>query len=144
MVCMDLFVGDDNAWSPFVPTDTLAITATKNDGDYATTGYRNIHRVWGLKLNVEDMRVKSTAHELGHVMGLNHEMKRADRDTFLLYQCTKLNGFEAALKDCQADHPSVTAQEFCNSVEWAYRYESPHAEYIMEPMIVGNGSLRLQ
>lgn len=51
-----------------------------------------------------------TAHELGHIMGLNHEMQRTDRDTFVYYECTKLDGFWNALAKCQVDHSDCTAR----------------------------------
>ncbi|KAF2444070.1 hypothetical protein P171DRAFT_25306 [Karstenula rhodostoma CBS 690.94] len=44
----------------------------------------------------------AVAHEFGHIFGLDHEHQRGDRDRYIFFDCTILNGYPAAYAKVQA------------------------------------------
>ncbi|KAK5129348.1 hypothetical protein LTR08_003578 [Meristemomyces frigidus] len=51
----------------------------------------------------EAKAVQVMMHELGHVMGLQHEHQRPDRDETLTYVCKNLEAYEQGVKDAEYD-----------------------------------------
>ncbi|KAK4954643.1 hypothetical protein LTR10_008076 [Elasticomyces elasticus] len=86
--------------------DTLRISS-EDGGSHASVGYqygsnragRHYMRISGYKFGDPGNRVLKVAeavHELGHVIGLEHEHQRPDRDEDIDFHCEALIGFDDA------------------------------------------------
>ncbi|ORY14559.1 hypothetical protein BCR34DRAFT_228307 [Clohesyomyces aquaticus] len=100
----------DDDWNPKVPFDTLVINeVTGNTGSSSTIGLGQESKPWqnildvGLYWNYVD-RALTTAHELGHVLGMAHEHQRTDRKKYIVYLCTNLRDYDAVRHQLQADN----------------------------------------
>ncbi|KAH7094333.1 hypothetical protein FB567DRAFT_599883 [Paraphoma chrysanthemicola] len=80
----------------------------------------------------EDWYILDIAHELGHVFGMVHEHQHFDRDLYVSFDCTKLEGYDKA-KEALAEIPDSeeppTTDQICASnwmgghyVQWS----APH------------------
>jgi hypothetical protein len=56
-----------------------------------------------------------TAHEMGHVFGLEHEHQRSDRDLHISFNCAGLEGYDRVKGEIE-DHPEwgFTIEDACN------------------------------
>ena len=72
-----------------------------------------------------------TTHELGHVLGFNHEHQRPDAANYMRFNCPALSGYEAAVRSvARAKDASFTdgdtvqqrMDQVCSSPTLAYTY----------------------
>lgn len=78
---------------PRQPSDASYVEITPNDGTSAYC-YSYVGRQGGrqiMKMFGECMRNGAMIHELGHVVGFNHEHQRPDRDDFILIHFENIN-----------------------------------------------------
>lgn len=78
---------------PRQPSDASYVEITPNDGT-SSYCYSYVGRQGGkqiMKMFGECMRNGAMIHELGHVVGFNHEHQRPDRDDFILIHFENIN-----------------------------------------------------
>lgn len=78
---------------PRQPTDVSYVEITPNDGTdsycYSYVGRQGGRQI--MKMFGECMRNGAMIHELGHVVGFNHEHQRPDRDDYIIIHFQNIN-----------------------------------------------------
>ncbi|KAF9731731.1 hypothetical protein PMIN06_008538 [Paraphaeosphaeria minitans] len=152
-LCFKQFIYKDwtGTRNPLVSKDVLAVfvkdEASAGGVSSATLGYTPQERAspddlkrFRHRLTISDNNQAFTiAHEIGHVLGLQHEMARPDRDDFVEFRCTKLRGFAGAILSAQSnpENKDLTIQEIsnklCNDIYFALDNKFVAYNYIMTP-----------
>ncbi|KAH6875114.1 hypothetical protein BKA58DRAFT_418724 [Alternaria rosae] len=116
----------DGKWNPFVPEYTLMIMEADDFITRATVGYldasinshagRHALHLW-MGPQVWKTWKWQVTHELGHVLGLEHEHQRDDRDQYIYYDCSKLEGYATAKWRVETDPrwKGISIEDVCKS-----------------------------
>ncbi|KAJ4359963.1 uncharacterized protein N0V89_000522 [Didymosphaeria variabile] len=131
-------------WDPEVQHDVLAIHWLNSRDQSTTLGYLpasnpidDVHNRHHMHLSdIAPPHIYKIVHELGHVLGLDHEFQRPDRDQYLIYRCEKVRDFWPSLNRALDDPANQFIQDWeiryklCNEILFAVRYDFAGAAFI--------------
>ncbi|KAI4629029.1 uncharacterized protein J4E87_003289 [Alternaria ethzedia] len=110
----------DDKWNDLVPEGTLVIKKSVDGGVSATIGFipeTHMHLVVATRPADFDLWKWEVVHEFGHVLGFEHEHQRKDRDDFVNFDCSKLEGYETAKQKVETEPAweGKTIEDVCGS-----------------------------
>ena len=108
--------------------DVLAIRwEADNNRLGASVGHKKSYKYWDHSVNVGTAYLtnpKVLQHEIGHVLGMQHEHQRPDRDSYLQFNCSNLQGFSDAWTAYKNAYPFTATQEkLCNDWDTALQFK---------------------
>ncbi|KAF2634560.1 hypothetical protein P280DRAFT_381524, partial [Massarina eburnea CBS 473.64] len=135
---------EDGQWNPSMPAHTVAILPkhTTGGGVSASAGYKVAHWdearhfiMFHPDMPTEPRRIRSIAHEVGHVFGMLHEHQRSDRDNYIEVQFFAMKGYDDALARAIADgHSQADAKRRLEQDEDFARHYDAVTDQFMKPV----------
>jgi hypothetical protein len=77
-------------------------------------------------------RAAIIVHEIGHIMGLAHEHQRQDRDHYVYFNCSNVDGYEATKRQVDATR-QYTMEEVCTTYKLAVEFSFGATESMTDP-----------